>query len=366
MEPASEKYCLTCSRSFMSFTPKAMSIGTTEDRVLVAAARYGLGELEVPIVVNAADAERVLFRARFDRLTGMLATAVLGDVVSADDVFLSALRKQWHDELLTCVRLEALAVRTADLLNAAGINWRITKGAALAHLDYPDPAARTFGDVDMVVHPSDWPQAFRLLSANGYRRDSVTLPGDYDNRYGKGATLTTADGLEVDLHRRFAIGRFGVTSRMESLFASSGTVELAGRALPVLAPEGRLLHACFHATLGGFRALRAFRDVAQLILVTGADWQATYGLARSWRAEAVVVSAIKETWDRLELSADHPAHTRAVATRMSRGDQRALRLFARGSTFFRSQALSALRRLPPYEVPRYLWSLGHARRRRNS
>jgi hypothetical protein len=192
----------------MSFTPKAMSIGTTEDRVLVAAARYGLGELEVPIVVNAADAERVLFRARFDRLTGMLATAVLGDVVSADDVFLSALRKQWHDELLTCVRLEALAVRTADLLNAAGINWRITKGAALAHLDYPDPAARTFGDVDMVVHPSDWPQAFRLLSANGYRRDSVTLPGDYDNRYGKGATLTTADGLEVDLHRLPRAGCF--------------------------------------------------------------------------------------------------------------------------------------------------------------
>src|SRR5439155_17780276 len=125
------------------------------------------------------------------------------------------------------------------------------------------------------------------------------------------------------------------------------------------------LHACFHAALGGFRGLRAFRDVAQLILVTGVDWQATFSVARSWRAEAVVASAIRESWDRLELDVDHPAHARAVSTTMSRGDQRVLQLFARGSTF-RSQALSPLRRLPPYEVPRYLWTLGRPRLRRRS
>lgn len=354
------------SRSSASFTPRAMSTATAEDRVLIAAARHGLGLPESPIALDAAIADRVLFQARFDHLTGLLATAGLAGIITADDDFLSALWKQWHDELLTCVQLEALAVRTADLLDAAGVNWRLTKGAALAHLDYPDPATRTFGDVDLVVHPADWSVAFRLLLANGFRRESETLPGDYDNRYGKGATLVTTDGLEIDLHRRFAIGRFGVTSRMEAVFGSSGTVELADRIIPVLAPEGRLLHACFHAALGGFRALRAFRDVAQLLLVTDADWEVTYGLARSWRAEAVVVSAIRETWDRLELEADHPAHTRAVATPMSRGDQRALRVFTQGSTFFRSQALSALRRLPPHELPRYLWSLGHKRLRRLS
>lgn len=316
------------------------------------------------MVLDATAADRVLARARFDHLTGFLAAAVLAGVVTAnDDGLRSALWHQWHEELLTCVRLEALAVRTAELLDAAGISWRLTKGAALAHLDYPDPSVRTFGDVDLVVHPSDWSAAFRLLSASGYRREAPTLLGGYDARYGKGATLTTADGLEVDLHRRFAIGRFGVTAKMEAVFSSSGAVELAGRTMPVLDPAGRLLHACFHAALGGFRGLRAFRDVAQLILVTGADWQATFNVARSWRAEAVVASAIKETWDRLELDVDHPAHARGVSTTMSRGDQRVLQMFARGATF-RSQALSALRRLPPHEVPRYLWSLGRPRVRR--
>jgi hypothetical protein len=336
---------------------------TIEHPALVVAARHGLGRPIPPIVLDAAAADRVLSRARFDHLTGFLASAVLAGVVKTDDGLRSVLWQRWHDELLTCVRLEALAVRTAELLDEAGIRWRLTKGAALAHLDYPDPAVRTFGDVDVVVHPSDWQTAFRLLSASGYRRHAPTLPGGYDARYGKGATLTTTDGLELDLHRRFAIGRFGVTVRMEAVFASSGAVELAGRAMPVFDPAGRLLHACFHAALGGFRRLRAFRDVAQLILVTGADWQATFSTARAWRAEAVVASAITETWERLELQVEHPAHARATATTVSRADQRVLDMFGRGSTF-RSQALSAVRRLPPHEVPRYLWSLANPRLRR--
>src|SRR5205085_11883003 len=88
-------------------------------------------------------------------------------------------------------------------------------------------------------------------------------------------------------------------------------------ALPILDPSGRLLHACFHAALGGFRGLRAFRDVAQLILVTGADWETTFAVARRWRAEAVVVRAITESWERLDrkstrLNSSHSQNSYAV------------------------------------------------------
>jgi hypothetical protein len=307
-----------------------------------------------------------LFRARFDRLTGFLATAVLdGAITTQDESVTPVLWQQWHDELLISVRLEALAVRTAELLDEAGITWRLTKGAALAHIDYPDPAARTFGDLDLVIHPSDWSAAFGVLTAGGYRREAATLPGDYDARYGKGATLTTPDGLEIDLHRRFAVGRFGVTARMEDVFDSADGFPLAGRTMPVLNPAGRLLHACFHAALGGFRGLRAFRDVAQLLLVTGADWQTTFSLAQAWGAEAVVASAIQGAWARLHLDIEHPAHDHAAATPITRRDQRVLDMFARGATF-RSQALSAVSRLPAHEVPRYLWSLGASKFRRSS
>jgi hypothetical protein len=284
-----------------------------------------------------------------------------GVVRTDDDGLLGALSQQWHDELVVCVRLEALAVRTGELLDEAGVRWRLTKGAALAHLDYPDPSIRTFGDVDIVVHPADWSDTFDGLRGAGYRREAATLPGGFDARYGKGATLTAPGGLEIDLHRRFAIGRFGVTSRMEAVFGSSAAVELGGRTLPVLDPVGRLLHACFHASLGGFRRLRAFRDVAQLLLVSGVDWEGTFAVARSWRAEPVVASAIAETWRRLELDVAHPAHEQALATPVSRGDEQVLRTFASAAPF-RAQALTAVRGLRPYEVPRYLWSFLPSRR----
>ena len=357
---------MTCGRSSENSTLRDTLTETSDHPVLVAAVRYGLGSPIPPVVLDASAAEAVFAHARFHHLSGFLATAVAAGVVVGDnDNLWSALRRQWHDELLMCVRLEALAVRTGELLDAGGIRWRLTKGAALAYLDYPVPAIRTFGDIDLVIHPADWSTAFGLLSANGYHRETPTLPGNYDDRYGKGATLTTVDALEVDLHRRFAIGRFGVTVRTEAVFASSDTIHLAGRTIPVFDPPGRLLHACFHAALGGFPGLRAFRDVAQLILVTGADWKATFDIARQWRAEAVVASAITQSWDRLELGADHPAHARAASTSMSPADRRVLQMFAANASF-RSQAMSAVRRLPAYEVPRYLWSLGRPKLRRTT
>ena len=340
--------------------------GATEHPALVAAARHGLGAPRAVVTLEASAAEGVFARARFHHLSGFLAEAAISEVVVADDEEVwSALRRQWHDELFTCVRLEALAVRTGELLDTTGIRWRLTKGPALAHLDYPDPAVRTFGDVDVLIHPADWSRAFRLLTDCGYRREVPTLPGRYDDRYGKGATLTSREGLELDLHRRFAIGRFGVATRTEAVFASSDSIELAGRTIPVLDRPARLLHACFHAALGGFRGLRAFRDVAQLILASGADWEAAFEVARMWKAEAVVASAISESWDRLALDIDHPAHTRAVSTAVSRADRRVLELFARESPF-RSQAMTAVRRLPPSEVPRYLWTLARPRLRRST
>jgi hypothetical protein len=336
-----------------------------EHPALVAAARHGLAVEQPPVRIAAADTDVVLHRARFDHLTGLLARAVIDGVVLIDDEDAAPrLRRQWHEELVVCVALEALAVRTAGVFDHAEVTWRLTKGAAVAHLDYPeDPAVRTFGDVDLVVHPDHWARAVAALTDAAYERVVPPLPGGYDARWGKGATMLAPDGSELDLHRRFAIGRFGVTTNMADVFDPHDTITLAGRPIPVLDPVGRLLHACYHASLGGFRRLRAFRDVAQLVLVTGADWEAAFGVARSWRGEPVVASAIAETWRRMGLDPGHPAVARAATVPVGAADRRALALFGRGAPF-RRQALTALPRLRPAEIPAYLWNLSGSRRRR--
>ena len=252
-------------------------------------------------------------------MTGFLAAAVLEGPVEADEEITETLVAAWQDELAAVVLVEAYAVRTAAVLDDAGVRWRLTKGAALAHLDYRDLLAmRTFGDVDIVIHPEDWDRTLDALRESDFRRPSPELRAGYDRRFGKGATMIDAREWEIDLHRRFAIGRFGVRSRMEELFERADSITLAGRSIPVLAGPDRLLHACHHLALGGFSELRVARDVAQLLLVSRVDWEDTVRTAERWRVDAVVASGIVQAWQRLEIEIAHPAQQWAAGHEIDR------------------------------------------------
>ena len=321
---------------------------------LQVAARFGLVPHEGPPAVLTADTDkRWQMIARIDRLGGLLRSAIdAGDIV-ADDRAVERVTDIWQQQLIASVVVEALVVRTAEILDDAGITWRLTKGAAVAHLDYPDPALRPFGDADVLVHPAHWDRAIEALTSSGCRRQVSEVQPGWDNRFGKGATLNSPEGLEIDLHRRFAIGRFGVRSRMEDLYGDGDSITLAGRAIPTLDGPGRLLHSCHHAALGGFRHYRAHRDVAQQLLVTQVDWRAAVDLATSWRVQAVVARAITDTWRVLGLKINHPAHAWATSTRISPLDRRALDVFA-AEKAFRHQALTAIGAMPWRDLPAYL------------
>lgn len=324
---------------------------------LVAAARTGL-----PLhqrVHGVPLGERAIAAAAFDGLLGFVANAIsLGEVRCADHRT-AEIRRLWAQSASGTVAVEAMIVRTAAILERHGVRWRLTKGAALAHLDYGDQlAARTFRDMDLMVHPADWETALRALGEAGYRRLSPELRRGYDREFGKGATLREAQGGEADLHLRFAIGRFGVRSVPEDLLRRHDSIVLADTEVPTLAGPDRLLHACHHLVLGGASALRAARDVAQLLLVSRVDWVDTVETACRWRAQAVVVRAVLLTWARLGLEVEHPALNWARSQSVGALDRAAIDVFARGRPF-REQALTALTALPPRKVPAFV--LAHAR-----
>ena len=329
-----------------------------DSAALRAAAVVGLVDhAAAPVELSADDADAVAMRARFDRMSGFVSTAIRTGVVEADDATLERVDDGWHEALFGVTLVEALAVRTAAQLDAAGVRWRLTKGAALAHLDYPQQLAlRTFGDVDVVIHPDDWQGALDALFAVGHARPSPELRPGWDVRFGKGATLVDANDLEIDLHLRFAIGRFGVRSHMADLFERQDTIELAGRTIPTLTGPDRLLHACHHLVLGGFSGWRAARDVAQLLLITGVDWRETVAVAQRWGVAAVVAAGITGAWARLGLDVAHPAHDWAVDHPIGRRDERAIEVFS-SQRPFRHQALTAVGALSPTRIPTYLWML---------
>jgi hypothetical protein len=225
-------------------------------------------------------------------------------------------------------RVEQQLLAVAETFDTAGIDWRVLKGAAHAHLAYPAPELRSYVDIDILV-PADHMDAAiaELQRAGGVRRYAEPRPG-FDRRFSKGVSLSLPSGIDVDLHRTLAPGPFGVTVDLGDLFATTSQFRLGNRSLPALGAEERLLHACFHAMLGNAAPrLTPLRDVVHLQV--GVDIDRTRHLARRWRADVVLGTAV-----------EHAARTFDLPTT-------ALGRWARGEPFPRRQR----RALALYRAP---------------
>ena len=319
---------------------------------LVAVVRHGLATAaERPTVVADDEVDAFRVYCRTDRISGLAAAAINAGTVQMSAAGGEGVAADWHEALKASVILEALLVRTAARFDELGARWAVTKGTAVAHLDFDDPGDRCFGDVDVVVHPGDWERVISML-AGGIEGRVATRR--FTAAFGKGETVSI-DGMELDLHRRFAVGRFGVRSQMVDCFEVLDSFVLAGRMLPALSPAMRLVHACFHATLGGGRGLRALRDVAQIALVHHGAVDEAMSVAERWDVAAVVAEGIMAAWGGLRLDADHPVAVRARRVRVGRADRRALKVFATDDRF-RSQAMTAMGALPWHARPRFVVS----------
>ena len=242
----------------------------------------------------------------------------------------------WDAWLAHAVRVERLALEVLTTLGAAGIGAIVLKGVALAHTSYPDPSARVFGDIDLLVEPGRLHDAGETLVARsaGSRAEPEVRP-HYDDRFGR-EVLVRVRNIEIDLHRIFVNGAFGLRVDRDTLFADSTEVPIAGRPVRVLGPADRLLHAAYAATLSDSPPkLVAYRDLAQVALHDDPDVDAVLTRAAAWRAEAVLATALTETWGVLRLTV-RPAliewADRYRATRRDRVLMAASRGPARGYT----------------------------------
>ena len=260
--------------------------------------------------LDDAEFDTLLAQCVTQRLTGALANRIADGRLPATAAQAERASEEHFVALCHCLEIELLLLQTVDVFDTAGIDHRVLKGSATAHLDYPDPSRRTFVDVDILVRSEDFDRATKLLLSRGYARPIAEIRPGFDRRFGKGCTLVSPSGYEVDLHRTFVTGPFGLMVRLPDLWNDATLWALGGRTqLRALDREQRLLHACYHAALGD-REPRIVpqRDIAGLVLDDRLDEVRVRELAYAWRAEYVVASAIGMTWQTLAL-ADETALT---------------------------------------------------------
>jgi hypothetical protein len=297
--------------------------------------------LEIPLALD--DWSQLVEEAFRSRVTGHLVAAIGdGALVATPHQAHAALasheRALARDLLVERRMLEAVAV-----LDDSGIPVRVLKGSALAHTVYPDPSLRSFGDVDVLVPSQRYDQAVRALCRSGARRRYEEPRPGFDRRFGKGVCLETTDGFEIDVHRTFVAGPFGLSVDTRDLFGTSAEFVVGGRALHCLDPEARFVHACFHVALGHAEPrVVSLRDVAQVLLHTPLDGDRVRKLCVRWRCAAVVRRAVELTSALLAVDLDAtPAHW-VLEARPSSFERRALRSYTGPDRTYASQVVAGI------------------------
>jgi hypothetical protein len=251
------------------------------------------------------------------------------------------------DRFLETIVLERELLDLAGLLDEHEVRYRVMKGAAHAHLDYPDPALRLFGDTDLVVAAADLELAKTAIEARGYQRLKAERRAGFDTRFEKSLTLISPAGLELDLHRTFVSGPFGQCFDPDALFDAVEWFTVGSRRLPALAREERLLHACISATISDpVPRLRPARDVVQMLLHPALDGDRVVRLAHRWGLAAVLARGIVHADARLGTELDLPLVAWAATMHPSRRDRARLAPYLGSQRNYVRRTLAALRAVP--------------------
>ncbi len=326
-----------------------------------AIAAYGLAGTMLDLPAEPLDRlafARVLSQVRAQRISGLMWQAVVDGALPVTAEQAEQAESLHVQALSATLVLERLLLETVDVLESRSIPVRALKGSAVAHLDYPDPGLRTFGDIDLLVPGAAFDDAVSCLTRAGHERLHPQPRPGFDRRFSKGTSFRTADGLEIDLHRTFTMGPFGVRLALSQLWETHDEFVLGGRTVRALSTEERFLHACYHAVLGEVKPrLVPLRDAAQIALTRPLDVGRLHDLIRASRGDAVVSRAVRLAWREFELVDVLAISAWAQAYRTDPREAADLAAYGRGSSYT-TKSLAALRALPTMsQRASYLYAL---------
>lgn len=250
-----------------------------------------------------------------------------------------------------------LASLLADL-DQLGVATMLLKGAALAQTAYDRPALRPFGDIDILVKPSDAERARRKVERRGWvpvHRVPVSLVGLKPSM-----NYVDARGIDIDLHQ-YALAECTAPTVDDGFWRRSVVIEFGGAPTRALSPADQLLHVCIHGLR--YAPIRTDHWIADAIAILrragGAfDWDLCIAEARHRsltvqllhaleriraddasivpeRIPSIVRGASARWWERFEYRAKRGASHAGIAMQSWCVASRSRRMGQRGS-FFRA------------------------------
>jgi hypothetical protein len=188
-------------------------------------------------------------------------------------------------------------------LEGEGVPAVVIKGAALA-AEYPDPALRPYGDLDLLVPEARLAQAERVLNGLGYR--GFTSKGWSVEHHRHLPTMLGEDGrIPVEIHWR--LDNPGQTGQLptQEMWARAWAWSVGGQAALRLDPVDAALHVCCHAVVQNVGRL-GLLPVCDLVQLAGhwdrAQWDALVRRGRRYGLERAVFFMLSLARQAMELA----------------------------------------------------------------
>lgn len=227
-------------------------------------------------------------------------------------------RRSWsHNQLIFKRAAEAIAV-----LEGAGIETLVTKGASLALLSYGDVGVRPMDDVDVLVPIERTTEAIETLSGAGWSPDHDDPPAWTEVHHSLG--FAGPESGNVDLHW-FSLWQ---PAGDGELWRASVPLELAGAATRAPCPADQLLLACVHGT--PWSPLPPFRWIADAVTVIRSageqlDWDRLVAEAERRQLTVAVAAALDYLGEEFAVVVPRSVLTRLRAAPASRHERAAFR-----------------------------------------
>lgn len=203
-----------------------------------------------------------------------------------------------HTQALVAMRLRTIGAELQQILQDRGIESLGIKGAAVGDLHGED-LPRYYGDVDLLVSPSDFERSIEAYESEGYRPIDSVSP--WTRRFGSSANLSRGSGREVDVQRTIRPRCWGRRLEFGQLLHRSRVVN----GTRVLGVEDALIATAL-AQIADTRTntskLVPWRDLVVLSRI--ADAEVVASIAREARLSnlvAVALSALPEDPQRVRL-----------------------------------------------------------------
>ena len=186
--------------------------------------------------------------------------------------FFDELKKQHFLASTQSIIMTKELINVIEVLKEHQIPTIAFKGPVLASCIYGNISARTFGDLDILVHSRDFLKTREILIQKGclssinYLVSSEKQERKLISAMGECTLIGKGGKIFIDLHQRLdAGGFFRLSHDFEDVWDNLTEIKLLNYPVQTLSVENLLIYLCMHGTKSLWNRLSLIYDISELI-----------------------------------------------------------------------------------------------------